>query len=64
MLARKATARCYICDSPFEYVQVTKPMRYCSGACSYKGERMLANARRRAKAAMRRIAKRTLKAAH
>ncbi len=54
----RATARCHVCDTPFRFIQVTKPMRYCSAACSYKAERSLANARRRAKAALKRIARR------
>lgn len=54
----KAKARCAICEREFAYFKVTKPRRYCSGGCQYRGERSLANARRRAKAALKRIAKR------
>lgn len=61
----RATARCAICEKAFQFIQVTKPMRYCSARCSYTAERSLANARRRAKAALKRMAKRAaLKAAH
>jgi len=61
----KDTARCYWCDNPFKYFRITKPRRYCSGGCQYHGERSLQNARRRAKAALKRIAKRAkLSSAH
>lgn len=51
----KARATCYVCSGPFEYIKLTKPRRYCSGACEYHGIRRLANARRaRLRAALKR----------
>ena len=43
---KRATATCYWCSKAFEYIQSTKPWRYCSAACTYKRERHLQNERR------------------
>jgi hypothetical protein len=54
---KKATATCYWCEKWFRYFKITKPRRYCSGACEYNRERHLENERRRARAAAKRRAR-------
>ena len=41
-----AKARCRICGKEFTFIQITKPRRYCSGACWHHGIRRLEIARR------------------
>jgi hypothetical protein len=53
---KKATATCYVCEKAFRYYKITKPRRFCSGACEYHRERQLQNDRRRALAAAKRRA--------